>query len=338
MSKKNGNGKTKIAYLFPGQGQGTIKVGMGKEAFQYSRRARRVFRVADSCLRRERPFSELCFEGPEEELFKTQNSQLASLIVSLAHLAIRSNVNKEDGDLVFEPKGKNRPNYLVGHSVGYIAALVCAGSINFLQAIDIVRVRSVLMSMACRERPGRMSVLFHPNIRAIEKLCLLSLAQIGNYNDRTQIVLSGPNATMEQLEAVIRANRLASRIIPLETEGAFHSKCMDPVVAPFAEYVSRLRFLDLEIPIIGNTKAQIVKTAAEAKQELVEQISLPVRWFQSMAVLNRLGVNATVEMCGDVLSRNLARSGSKRVKILSYTKELAKRLASRKNKGETASL
>lgn len=330
--RKNG-----IAWLFGGQGQGTIQQGMGKEVFARSRKARLIIETADLILGR--PLSKLCFEGPEEELFKTVNSQLASLVMNLAHAAVFCEIKQKNGDLIFIPR-RNRPMVLAGNSVGYIAALVCSGCITFFQAIQLVTVRATLMAAACRQNPSRMLVLIDPAISRVEKRCLDFGVQVSNYNSDSQIILSGLIGPMAEMEEVILLENLARRLLPMETEGGFHSKCMKPAEDLLADFVKLLPFNEPNISIIGNSWAQIITTGSEAKQELVEQLCSAVRWLQSMETIDAMGVTTSIEMCGDVLSKNLSRGRSWKTfrEFLSSRVALARHFAKNRRKHTSAPL
>jgi len=312
----------KVAYLFPGQGQGSIKVGMGRDVWKHSPAAKKVFSQADRFFT---GLSQLCFQGPEKKLLETINSQPASLVVNLAYAAARIQLEKDGFELEFTPQGIS-PDYLAGHSVGYVAALVFSGVISLRQGFEIVKERARLMKMACQQNPGKMIVLINPNIGEVEKLCQLFNADIGNYNSETQIALSGPLLLIDGIAAVIHQQRkLARKVIPLKTEGAFHSRLMKPAQEPFREFLAPIPFADPKIPIIGNSRAQIITTAEQAKQELVEQLCNSVRWQQSINFLHHEGVTTFIEMGhGEVLSNNLKRSsGGKRARIISISSAIA---------------
>lgn len=295
------------AIMFPGQGPGSNKVGMGRDIWEYSSRARKVFFEADHYLNG--PLSELCFFGPEEELLKTSNAQLASLVVNLAYAAV---------ELEFIPDRIHPANYLAGHSVGIYAAYVYAGVITFHQALDCVKERGRVMTIACQENPGKMIVLINPKIREVKRL-QKDLGLGGNDNSLTQIVLSGRHEAIKEAEAIIKQRNLARKVLPLQTEGAFHSDCMKPAQESLAGYLEPVHFSDPKIPIIANSRNQLIKSATEAKGELINHLTLPVRWYQSIKTLRRLGVTSFIEMgYGEVLSNNLRRGlkSSDRVQVM----------------------
>lgn len=311
----------KTAFLFPGQGQGSVKVGMGQEVWKHSLAARKIFSQADVFFP---GLSSLCFKGPEEELLKTINSQPASLTVNLAYAAARSQLEKDGFELEFLPQGL-APDYLAGHSVGYIAALVYSRALTLKQGFEVVRQRAGLMRMACAKPLGKMVVLINPNISEIEKLCLEFGVDVANYNSDTQIVLSGRSHLIDGIVAVIHKEKWADKEIPLKTEGAFHSRLMEPARKPFEEFLAPLVFADPRIPIVGNSKAQLITTGDVAKKELYDQLCNPVLWAQSMWLLEHEGVTTFIEVGhGEVLSRNLERSkGGKRARIIAFSNAIA---------------
>lgn len=311
----------KIAFLFPGQGQGSIRVGMGQDIWKHSAEARKIFIQADDFFP---GLSRLCFKGPEEELLRTTNAQPASLIVNLAYAAAR-NQPETDG-LV--------PDYLAGHSVGYIAALVYSKALSLRQGFEVVRERARLMRVACLDNPGKMVVLLNPKIPEVEGLCREFGVDVGNYNSETQIVLSGRVNLIDGLIAVVRQKKLADKEIFLKTEGAFHSRLMEPARDLFREFLEPIVFDDPRIPIVGNSRAKIISLKEEAKRELVDQLCSSVRWAQSMRLLEHEGVTTFIEIGhGEVLSNNLRRSsGGKRARIVALSRAIADRLGPRQNK------
>lgn len=287
--------RNRKAYLFPGQGQGSVRVGMGRDAWEHSPLARRIFFDADHYLKRN--LSELYFFGPKEKLLKTINSQLAVFVTSMAYAEAKRDIIPET----------ETPDFLAGHSVGLIAAIVFAGIVPFHYALDIVAERGRLMAEACHQNPGRMLALIEPNAKAISEL-IDKYRLSCTFNAKAQIVLSG------RLESIIPAidevhkRRLAKRIIPLKTEGGFHSDCMRPAVAPFAQYLKGFTFYDPKIPLVANSEPRFLTTSEEVKKELVDGLCRPVMWRQGMDLLRKSGVRTFIEMGpGEVLSRNLLR-------------------------------
>jgi len=286
---------SKVAFLFPGEGQGSISVGMGYEIWQRFPTARAIFRQADNFL--DSPLSELCFFGPEEELFEFRNSLLAPVVVGTAYAAVMDEVDKR------------HPDFVAGLSAGYATALIYTGVVGFIQGLKITEEAGRLIEEAARKNPGKMVVLIDPHTEEIEELCLNSDTQIGLYNSKSQIVLSGKIESTDQITQVIQEKRLARKIIPLQIEIAAHSRCIESMKAPFANFLEGISFSDPRIPIVGNCHAQLITTAEEAKQELIELVPAPVQWQRSMEVLRGQGVTTFIEIGhGRVISNILKRS------------------------------
>jgi len=296
---------SKTAWLFPGQGQGTVSPGMGRDIWEESEAAREIFFQASLHLRR--PIADLCFFSPEEELFRTVNSQLVVLVSSLAYVAVQNQLEREGTDLGSFPRVVS-PDFLAGHSVGYLTALVHARAITFFQALDIVEKRAFFMSEACRANPGKMVVLIEPKNEEVQEL-QQELSLGGNLNSETQIVLSGPIELMEEAIRRVKKGKLAKKVFPLKTEGAFHSSCMRPAKEALRKYLEPISFSAPMVPIIGNSRAQIIRTSEESRAELSDHLDRPVLWHESMQVLRQQGVTRSVEIgYGEVLSNNLKRS------------------------------
>ncbi len=285
----------KIAFLFPGEGQGSMGVGMGFEIWQKFPAARKIFWQADSFLGF--PLSELCFFGPEEKLFEFKHFLLAPVVVGVAYTAITDELDKR------------RPDFLAGLSAGYVTALIYAGVIDFIQGLEITLEAGRLIEEVSRENPGKMTVLIDPHIEEIEELCLDSDTQIGLYNSKSQVVLSGGVESIDKITQAIQEKRLARKIIPLQIGIAAHSKCMEPITVPIAKFLDGVSFSDPSVPIVGNCRAQIITTAEEAKQELTDLLSSPVQWQKSIEVLRDQGVTTFIEIGhGEAISNILKRS------------------------------
>ena len=268
-----------LAILFPGQG--SHKVGAGRDFFDEYLSARRVFQRADEVLGF--PLSELCFEGPDERLRDTANAQPAILTVSLAGLAAAL----ESGALA------RRPAYLAGHSLGEFSALVAAGSLTFEDALALVATRGRLMGEASERRPGTMAAVVGLNGEALDEVCRGSGVEPCNYNSPSQVVVGGT------LEAVEEAARLArergGRALPMNVSGAFHTSLMAPAAARFAEAVEACAIAEPAIPVIGNTTGEPLTTASTVREELRQQIIRPVLWHQSMLRMTAAGATTFLE-------------------------------------------
>jgi [acyl-carrier-protein] S-malonyltransferase len=272
----------KIAFIFPGQG--SQFAGMGKKLVESSAGARAVFDEADRALGF--ALSNLCFEGPEEDLRQTANTQPALLTVSIAALAVLG-----EKDL--------RPDYVAGHSLGEYSALVAAGSIGFGDAVRLVRNRGRYMQEAVPAGVGAMAALLKLPEGKLEGI-LAEAAQgevvsAANLNSPDQIVIAG------HAGAVARAMELAKsagakRAVPLPVSAPFHCALMRPAQEKLKGDLDAAEFRDLTVPLVNNWQAQVIRTGAEARLGLYEQVPNPVRWADSVRLLRRLGVERFVEV------------------------------------------
>lgn len=330
MSKRRRAKSKTVAYVFPGQGN--LKTGAGKAAYEYSSKARLVINMADKILGW--PLSKLCFEGPEADLRKTTNAQLAAVVTALAELSVLCDLKKlDDGDLRFIIKDK-RVAFLAGHSVGYYAALVAAGVLTLRQCLLILTVRAGAMSLACEINPGKMLALIDPDKEKINELNSVPDAWVANYNSDGQVVYGGRTKAMEEMEQFVRQNKIADKVLPLGTEGAFHTPLMEPAVPLLSAVIAQIEFGNPVVPIIANSNALPITTGQEAKEEAVKQICSVVHWVQSLEFFDAHGVKTTIEMGGEVLSRMFAR-GSKMAtlkRFISMSASLVKQIAVREKK------
>jgi len=265
-----------IAYLFPGQG--SQAVGMGRDLYDRSAEVRALFDRADAALGF--PLSKLCFEGPEEELRLTRNTQPALLVVSTAACLLL---------------GRD-PAVAAGHSLGEYSALVAAGSLGFEDAVRLVHKRGRYMQEAVPVGAGGMAaVLGLPGDEVERRLAGVrsGVVQIANWNSDDQIVISGEKAALEEALAAIRA----PRSVMLPVSAPFHSRLMMPAEERLAADLDAAAFGPLRFPIVTNVDAALIRTGEEARAALKRQVSRSVLWTRSMAVLKDLGVDVCVE-CG----------------------------------------
>lgn len=277
----------KGAYIFPGQG--AQKVGMGLDLYQDAS-ARKAFDEADAILGFS--LSRLCFEGPEDELKRTDNVQPAILVNSIACLrALQQAGNKLPS-----------PAFVAGHSLGEYTALVAAGVLSLADAVSMVRERGRLMYKAGRENPGGMIAVMGIDADVIEDICLHSQCDISNVNCPGQVVVSGPVDALSEVGQLAKAKG-ARRIIPLKVSGAFHSALMEPIVAEFGRVISSFTFHQPVIPIVANATAQPLSDVDSIKEELRKQLRHCIRWQSSVEYMIRNGVNLFYEIGpGRVLS------------------------------------
>jgi [acyl-carrier-protein] S-malonyltransferase len=287
-------GAPAAAYLFPGQG--SQEVGMGHDLHRASPAARAVFDEVDDAL--DVALSRLIFEGPQAELTKTINAQPAILATSLAYLAA-----------VAEATGGNspRPQLLAGHSLGEYTALVAAGSLSIVDAARLVRERGRLMQDAAERRIGGMVAIMGLDELTLEEVCRETGAQIANINSDDQIVISGDRFSLAW--AVDLASiRGARRAVPLPVAGAFHSRLMQPALKGMTEAVASVPLREPRVPIVANTSAELLTTAAAIRAELVRQLCHCVQWRRSVDYMLNTGVKLFYEIGpGRVLSGLMRR-------------------------------
>ncbi len=274
---------SKTAFVFPGQG--SQQVGMGQNLYDTFSAARAVFDQADSVLNF--PLSRLCFTGPEDELRQTINAQPALVTASFACLEA---VREAGGDAALPV-----PSLLAGHSLGEYTALALAGVFDFTTAVYLARERGRLMHEAGLARPGSMAAVIGLDEASLSEICRITDTRIANINCPGQIVISGAVADIDQAMEMAQAKG-ASRVIPLPVSGAFHSQLMQPAVDGMTKIIAGTTFHDPEIPVIANTTAQPLTTAAAVKQELRDQLYSCVQWQRSVEYMITQGVTHFIEI------------------------------------------
>ena len=289
---------SKIAFLFPGQG--SQFAGMGKSLADTYSCARQVFEEADAAL--EFPISKLCFEGPDEQLKLTENTQPALLTVSIAALA------------VLAEKGIH-PEVVAGHSLGEYPALVAAGSLKFADAVRLVRNRGRYMQQAVPAGVGAMAALLRLPAGALDGI-LAEAAQgevlsAANLNSPDQVVIAGHAGAVQRAAELAKAAG-AKRAVMLPVSAPFHCALMKPAQEKLGVDLNATEFADLRIPLINNWQAKEIRSASEARQGLFEQVPNPVRWEDTVRLLGALGVERCIEVgAGAVLTgllKNIAPS------------------------------
>jgi [acyl-carrier-protein] S-malonyltransferase len=281
------------AVLFPGQG--SQKVGMGKELASAYPIVAETFAEADSILGYN--LTQLCFEGPEETLNETLHTQPALFVAGVA--AWRALVQK----LGSEPQ----PGFAAGHSLGEFTALVAAGALAFEDGLRLVRRRAELMKEAGEKSPGAVAALLGLEIDAVRELCADASAASGetvvvaNDNCPGQIVISGSSAALDQALG-LATERGAKRAVKLAVSVAVHSPLMKPAGEAFAQAVEATPIQDPKIPIVGNVTATSLTTADAIREELKAQITASVLWRPSIELMLAQGINTFIELgTGDVL-------------------------------------
>jgi [acyl-carrier-protein] S-malonyltransferase len=283
-----------IAFIFPGQG--SQKVGMGKALADAYPICRQTFEQADAALGE--PLSRWCFEGPEDQLTLTENQQPAILAVSIAAFRLAQSLGVT-------------PAFVAGHSLGEYSANVAAGTIDFADALALVRRRGRYMQEAVPVGAGAMAAILGLDAatvaRACEEAAQGDVVSPANINGGGQVVISGGRDAVAR--AAARAKELgARRVVPLHVSAPFHCAMMTPAQDRLAPELRALRAHDPCVPVVANVDAQPKRTASDAIEALVAQVSSPVRWEDVVSRLASEGVTTYVEVGpGTVLSGMVRR-------------------------------
>ena len=270
-----------FSYVFPGQG--SQSVGMGLELFHTSAAARQVFEEADDSL--DFPLSRIIFEGPSRELQDTMNSQPAIMVVSIACWKAWEEILGAQSP---------RPVSVAGHSLGEYTSLVVAGVVSFRDGIRLVRERGRLMHEAAEVQPGGMAAIIGLDEFAFEHICAETGVELANVNSDDQVVISGDKIAVARAMDLAAA-RGAKKTVPLKVSGAFHSSLMSCAQEGLVEVLTGLELRDPEVPIIANSLATPVTTAAQVRSELVSGLCHCVQWKQSVRYMVDAGASHFME-------------------------------------------
>jgi [acyl-carrier-protein] S-malonyltransferase len=285
----------RIALIFPGQG--SQYVGMGKEIHDRSSAAREVFQEANETLGYD--LTSLCFQGPEESLKLTANTQPAILTVAVAVLRM---MRAERGFT---------PLVAAGHSLGEYGALVAAGGLPFREAVRVVRLRGKFMQEAVPVGVGAMAAIMGMNGSEVEALCREAaqgeVLAPANFNSPGQIAISGHSAAVKRAVEIV-AKQTGKKAVLLPVSAPFHSPLMKPAAERLREALGQIEVKDLHFPVISNAEANLYPGKEGIKDLLYRQVEHPVRWEESMQKLIGLGPDLVLEAGpGKVLSGLLRR-------------------------------
>lgn len=278
-----GSGRSGIAFLYPGQG--SQYVGMGRSVWEAFPEAREALETADEALGE--PLSRLCFEGDEERLRLTENTQPAILAVSVAvHRAL-------------EARGVT-PDFVAGHSLGQYSALVAASSVAADDAVRLVRARGRYMQEAVPEGVGAMAAIIGVDDDGVAALCaelstVDGVVEPANYNAPGQVVVAGHRDAVERLMERARAEG-ARRAIPLNVSAPFHCSLMQPAAERLAGELEGVDLREPRLPVIDNVEARPLADAGAVRAGLIRQVTAPVRWSESLRWMADRGARHFVEV------------------------------------------
>lgn len=270
----------KVAFLFPGQG--SQSVGMGKDLYENYEAAKAVFDTANSTLGKS--ITTICFEGPEEDLKQTVNTQPAIVTMSIAAMeALRAQVNIT-------------PDFVAGHSLGEYCAMFTAGVMSLESTLKAIQKRADLMG---KTKGGSMAAV----LNASEEQLKAGLAEgskvgyvdVANYNSPAQVVITGADDAVKAASDYLLANGVR-RVVPLPVSGAFHSKFMEEAGKEFASFIADVELNDASVPVITNVDAEATTSKEDFRAKMPKQIYSSVHWTQTIQKMAAEGVDTFIEI------------------------------------------
>lgn len=292
---------SKVAWIFPGQG--SQSVGMGRDLYEKYPEARAVFDAADDALGE--PLSKLIFEGPEETLKLTANTQPAILTVSVAVAE------------VLKKRGL-KPDFVAGHSLGEYSALVVAGALPLKDAVRAVRARGTFMQEAVPAGVGAMAAVLKldpEKVRAVcEEAAQGQVCAPANYNSPDQIVIAGDAEAVQRAEEKLKAAG-ARKVVRLPVSAPFHCSLMAPVQPRLREVLEKIELGALEVPVVTNVEAAPNSDSARVVPLLVEQVTAPVRWIECVQSMQAAGVTRMIEVGPGKVLAGLVRQIDRAIEV-----------------------
>ena len=292
-----------VGYLFAGQG--SQYVGMGKDLWSTFAQAKTIFDKADKVLGFS--ISNLCFNGPLEELTKTNNCQPAIVTMSIA------------GWQAYLSKNPKVDGYLAGLSLGEYSALVAAGALNFEDAVYLVRLRGQFMEEEAAAHPGKMLSVIGLDLVKVKEVCAEVKAEVANINCPGQVVISGSAESIAEAQ-ILAKEKGAKLAVVLEVSGAFHSSFMQGASLKLAQELEKINISSPKFPVICNVTGKPVLTASEIKQNLIQQVSASVLWEDSIKLILSKGVINFIEFGPGKVLKGLMRRIDSRAQVVNIEK------------------
>jgi [acyl-carrier-protein] S-malonyltransferase len=318
-----------VAYIFPGQG--AQHVGMGRELYESYPEAKEVFDKANEILKFE--LTKLCFEGPQDELTNTANSQVAILVHSIAALRV---LEKTQSEQYSEPTSGDSntpalehsniptitqftPQFALGLSLGEYTALIASECLTFEDGVKLVRKRGQYMQAASEKNPGKMACVMGMDVDELEKLCKGFGCEIANLNCPGQVVISGSPGSVE-LTANMAKEKGAKRTIMLEVSGGFHSSLMNQARDKLEKEISQVAFNAPKYPVISNVTAQPTQDPEAIKQNLIEQVNSRTLFEASIRYVVSQGIKTYLEIGPGQVLKGLLRKIDKALEVKNFEK------------------